>query len=74
MRTALDGMPESTLDRPPGLVFARIDPNTGKLAPPDSTDAIFEVFSSKYTPKEITDSVSGTVRHEGDTSNIQDIF
>lgn len=74
MRTALEGMPESILDRPPGLVFARIDPKTGKLAPPDSTDAVFEVFSSKYTPEEITDSVSGTVRHEGETSNIQDIF
>ena len=74
MRTALEGMPESILDRPPGLVFARIDPKTGKLAPPDSADAVFEVFSSKYTPKEVTDSVSGTVRHEGDTSNIQDIF
>ena len=74
MRTALEGMPESILDRPPGLVFARIDPKTGKLAPPDSTDAIFEVFSSKYTPKEVTDSVTGTVRQEGETSNIQDIF
>ena len=74
MRTALEGMPESILDRPPGLVFARIDPKTGKLAPPDSTDAIFEVFSSKYTPKEVTDSVTGTVRQERETSNIQDIF
>jgi penicillin-binding protein 1A len=74
MRVALEGMPESILDRPPGLVFARIDPKTGKLAPPDSTDAIFEVFSSKFTPKEVTDSVSGTIRQEGETSNIQDIF
>jgi len=74
MRTALAGMPESILDRPPGLVFARIDPQTGKLAPPESTNAIFEVFSSKYTPKEITDSISGTVRHDGESSSIQDIF
>ncbi len=74
MRTALESMPESILDRPPGLVFARIDPQTGKLAPPESTNAIFEVFSSKYTPKEITDSVSGTGRHDGETSGIQDIF
>jgi penicillin-binding protein 1A len=74
MRVALEGMPESILDRPPGLVFARIDPKTGKLALPDSTNAIFEVFSSKFTPKEVTDSVSGTIRQEGETSNIQDIF
>ena len=74
MRTALENMPESILDRPPGLVFARIDPQTGKLAPPESTNAIFEVFSSKYTPKEITDSISGTGKHDGETSSIQDIF
>lgn len=74
MRTALENMPESILDRPPGLIFARIDPQTGKLAPPESTNAIFEVFSSKYTPKEITDSISGTGKHDGETSSIQDIF
>jgi penicillin-binding protein 1A len=74
MRIALEGMPESILDRPPGLVFAKIDPQTGKLAQPDSTNAIFEVFSSKYTPKEITDSISGTGKQDGETSSIQDIF
>ena len=51
MRVALQGVPETILERPPGLVMARIDPETGQLASPENPDAIFEVFRSRYAPK-----------------------
>ena len=72
MRTALEGIPESIMERPPGLVFARIDPRTGKLAAPDSPDAIFEVFSSKNAPEEMDKNISDLPANDSDT--IQEIF
>ena len=72
MRTALEGIPESIMERPPGLVFARIDPSTGKLAAPDSPDAIFEVFSSKNAPEEMDKNISDLPANDSDT--IQEIF
>lgn len=74
MRTVLEGMPESIMERPPGLIFARIDPHTGKPAVPGSSDAIFEVFSSKNAPGEITDAAPGTTAGQGEQPVIQDIF
>jgi len=74
MRTALEGMPESIMERPPGLVFARIDPRTGKPAAPGSPDAIFEVFSSKNAPEDISKNLSDLPANESDASSIQDIF
>ena len=56
MRTALDGIPEKTLPSPSGLVYLRIDPNTGKPATPDNSDAIFEVFRSELAPSELADN------------------
>ncbi|MDZ7734796.1 MAG: penicillin-binding protein 1A [Gammaproteobacteria bacterium] len=52
MRVALEDRPESTLPRPDGLVNARIDPDTGKLARTDDPDAIFEVFPAGRVPTE----------------------
>jgi len=72
MRTALEGMPESIMERPPGLVFARIDPRTGRLAPPGSADAIFEVFKSGHAPEELGGPLTGTTLE--DAASIQDIF
>ena len=52
MRVALEDKPESTLPRPDGLVNARIDPETGKLARSDNKNAIFEVFRPGNVPTE----------------------
>ena len=54
MRIALNGIPESIPERPPGLIMARIDPETGQLAGADDPDAIFEVFRAKYAPTKLT--------------------
>ena len=73
MRTALAGVPESIMPEPPGLVFARIDPRTGKPASPDQPDAIFEVFSSQNAPEAILDNRPATSSETGNT-DVQDIF
>ncbi len=44
MGQALNGKPEHTMPEPPGLVIVRIDPNTGKIAPPWQKDSTFEIF------------------------------
>ena len=74
MRIALQDKPESIMKEPPGLVFARIDPRTGKPAPPGSPDAIFEVFSSKNTPEEIMDNHPANSGSTTGKQEIQDIF
>jgi len=51
MHSALAGMPISTMPQPPGIVTARIDPETGLLAADDQQDAIFEVFRQGTEPR-----------------------
>ena len=51
MKVALEGMPESPLEPPVGMVTVRIDPATGLLARPEATDAIYETFREEYVPK-----------------------
>ena len=51
MRVALEGVPETRLAQPAGLVTVRIDPNTGLIADADSPGAIFESFRSDQVPK-----------------------
>ncbi len=47
MRTALEGMPEQIPRQPDGIVTVRINPETGKLAQPGETGAIFEIFPTE---------------------------
>ena len=51
MRIALEGMPESTMERPPGLVTVKIDPTTGHLASADDPSGVFETFRESNLPK-----------------------
>jgi len=51
MRSALDGTPQTPLIRPPGMVAVRIDPESGKRAPPGTADAMFEVFRKDNVPE-----------------------
>ncbi len=50
MKIALEGMPESVMARPEGLVNVRIDPASGQLAGADNPAAIFEVFRLEHAP------------------------
>lgn len=56
MRVALEGMPESIMERPEGLVNVRIDPETGQLAHASNPNAIFEVFRLEQAPTSITET------------------
>ena len=50
MRVALDGIPETQMARPPGLITVRIDPDTGLLAGANHPNAIFESFREGSVP------------------------
>lgn len=75
MKTALEGIPESILPEPDGLVYARINKTTGKLAQPDDQDTMFEVFRSEYAPSTVIDETQLPVL-DNDTkpSEIIDLF
>ncbi len=53
MKTALEDIPERILPEPPGIVHARINKTTGKLAQPNDPDAMFESFRAEYAPTSI---------------------
>jgi penicillin-binding protein 1A len=52
MREALQGVPETFPDQPPGVVTRKIDPATGMLAKAGNPDAIFEYFLGEHLPEE----------------------
>ncbi len=51
MRVALEGIPETPLKQPPGLVTVRIDPESGLLASADTPKSIFETFRADHVPE-----------------------
>lgn len=75
MRVVLANVPEKIPEQPPGLVTARIDPATGKLARADNPDAIFEVFLSKFAPASVQDETTvNTHRNERVDETPQQLF
>ena len=52
MEKALDGTPVESFSPPEGVVFAKIDPETGLLAAPTSEKVIFECFLEGTEPTE----------------------
>lgn len=50
MTAAVEGRPATVFPVPPGVVFAKIDPESGALAPPESYDAVVEVFRAGTVP------------------------
>ena len=53
MTEALEGAPVEDFQVPSGIVFAKIDKETGLLAGPDSGETIFECFREGTAPTEI---------------------
>lgn len=51
MEVALAGKPENSMTQPEGIVTARINPETGKLANSQTENAIFEIFRTEYLPE-----------------------
>lgn len=58
MRVALEGVPDTPPEMPDGLAQARIDPETGLLAPLDREGAIMEIFQADRLPP-MMDGVAG---------------
>jgi len=52
MEKALAGMPVESFPVPDGVVFSRIDPETGLLASPDAKDYVFQAFLEGTEPVE----------------------
>ncbi|WP_020410318.1 penicillin-binding protein 1A [Hahella ganghwensis] len=50
MKVALEGMPETPMKQPPGIVTVKIDPETGERAAPGQENAIFEIFTEESAP------------------------
>jgi penicillin-binding protein 1A len=74
MRVALDGEPETHMERPPGLITVRIDPTTGLLAGADDPDAIFESFREGNAPGHVPGYSAGGSRRPPDTSLPEQLF
>lgn len=53
MTAAVEGRPAAVFPVSPGVVFAKIDPESGVLASPESFDAIVEVFRAGTVPTEV---------------------
>ncbi|MEM9304783.1 MAG: penicillin-binding protein 1A [Pseudomonadota bacterium] len=70
MREALDGVPETPLEPPEDIVFARIDPETGQLAAAGDPNSIVEVFRRGELPEAATVASDG----EEEEANPYDIF
>jgi len=50
MKTVLDGKPIKHFPVSPGIIFAKVDPETGLLASPSSRNAFFECFKEGTAP------------------------
>lgn len=52
MKRVLEGVPVETFQPPEGVVFARIDAETGLLPVPESRRVVFECFKERTVPRE----------------------
>ena len=67
MKEAVKNYPDLEFVTPPGVTFASIDEQTGKLAPANSSRAIKEVFIEGTEPTQTTDSNgSSSTETQGD--------
>ncbi|MFQ5509468.1 MAG: penicillin-binding protein 1A [Leptospirillia bacterium] len=58
MRAALKRVPDTPFSIPKGIVYAKIDPATGLLAPPGD-DGVVEVFARRFKPRRMVTSEVG---------------
>jgi penicillin-binding protein 1A len=63
------------MKRPTGLITARINPVTGKLASPEDSNAIFEIFRNENAPIQSSHPIQkNTPLSQEDTLSPEDIF
>jgi penicillin-binding protein 1A len=66
MKEAVKHYPENDFTIPPGVVFASIDPATGRLALPNSSTAIKEAFIEGTAPTDSSESGAGSSETQSD--------
>lgn len=66
MKEAVKSYPDSDFVIPPGVTFASIDAQSGKLAPANSSRAIKEAFIEGTEPKQAADASPGDSETPGD--------
>ncbi len=69
MKVALASVPEIPMEMPPGMVQARIDPENGLLAGPNSVNSVVETFREEHVPSQLS-SDSGTLPKDQKTIDI----
>lgn len=74
MKDALANQPMATMAEPADIVTARIDPETGLLAPPGEKGAIFEVFDKKNMPTRVAQNGVGDAAVSSGSASGDDIF
>ena len=74
MKSALHNRPPAHMKRPNGLITARINPATGKLASPEDSDAIFEIFRDENAPTQPTSIRPENQYIQEETLSPEDIF
>jgi len=62
MGSALATRPKSEFEVPPGIVFARVDAKTGKLASPGSRSTLFQPFLEGTAPTETSEASATATR------------
>ncbi len=75
MRKALTDEPETTINRPDGIVDRLIDRSTGRPATPGDPNAIFEYFRAENAPKPIAELIPGLeIEESSQTISTETIF
>ncbi|MGH8447119.1 MAG: penicillin-binding protein 1A [Solimonas sp.] len=69
MRSALKGVPQERMARPPGLVDVRINPRSGKLARAGAGDAIFETVQQDHVPE-----AESADEHDPNKAGLEDLY
>ena len=59
MSKALDGKPETTMNRPEGIVDRLVNKSTGELATPGEPDTMFEYFREEFAPEPLAPQMPG---------------
>ncbi|WP_374972637.1 penicillin-binding protein 1A [Spongiibacter marinus] len=74
MKVALQGRQERYLKQPEGIVSVRIDPETGTLAAPGQSNAIFEYFRAENAPTTVNTSSGGSSPYGEDSGEPIELF
>jgi membrane carboxypeptidase/penicillin-binding protein len=72
MRVVLKDVEEQPLEMPTDMTAIRIDPKTGKPAPPWQKNAIYETFRAEYAPEIPNFDASDSFATEGSLPGSQE--